>query len=94
MSDSSGQIDLDAGKNRPDGVGSISDVADGFTEQAEDLHRKLNAALAAVQGDSSNATALANYQSLLSEYTLYRNAQSNTTKALKDIDSSTISNFR
>ncbi|EHP4696095.1 type III secretion system needle filament protein MxiH, partial [Shigella flexneri] len=37
---------------------------------------------------------LAEYQSKLSEYTLYRNAQSNTVKVIKDVDAAIIQNFR
>ncbi|MCV4698100.1 type III secretion system needle filament subunit SctF, partial [Escherichia coli] len=37
---------------------------------------------------------LAEYQSALAEYTLYRNAQSNVVKAYKDLDSAIIQNFR
>jgi len=58
------------------------------------LEENLRLALSEVKKDSSNAGALAEYQSTLSEYTLYRSAQSNTTKSLKDIASGTISNFR
>ncbi|EGJ06158.1 type III secretion system needle filament subunit SctF, partial [Escherichia coli] len=42
----------------------------------------------------SDTKFLAEYQSALAEYTLYRNAQSNVVKAYKDLDSAIIQNFR
>ncbi|MGL4604468.1 MAG: type III secretion system needle filament subunit SctF, partial [Iodobacter sp.] len=42
-------------------------------------------------GDPKN---LAAYQAVLSEYNLYRNAQSNVVKVYKDIDAAIIQNFR
>ncbi len=44
--------------------------------------------------DPSNPQSLAAYQSLLSQYTLYRNAQSNVVKTYKDVDASIIQNLR
>lgn len=73
---------------------TLNDVSIGFDAKATDLRKQLDDAMKTVQGNSSDPNALAHYQAVLSDYTLYRNAQSNTTKALKDIDSSTISNFR
>ncbi|VEB43059.1 type III secretion system needle complex protein PrgI [Chromobacterium violaceum] len=44
--------------------------------------------------DAIRPKLLAKYQSKLSEYNLYRNAQSNAVKAFKDIDAAIIQNFR
>jgi type III secretion protein F len=76
------------------GSRTIEDVSHGFDTEATDLRAKLDEALAKVQTHGSDPAALSDYQAILSDYTLYRNAQSNTTKAIKDIDSATISNFR
>ncbi|WP_019101639.1 type III secretion system needle complex protein, partial [Chromobacterium haemolyticum] len=51
-------------------------------------------ALKKLNGNPSNPQLLADYQSKLSEYNLYRNAQSNTVKVFKDIDAAIIQNFR
>lgn len=65
-----------------------------FDSGVQDLQTNLAAAQLALANDPSNPATLANYQSLLSEYTLYRNAQSNIVKTYKDVDSAIIQNFR
>ena len=51
-------------------------------------------ALEVLATNPSDPKFLAEYQSALAEYTLYRNAQSNVVKAYKDLDSAIIQNFR
>ena len=43
-------------------------------------------ALKALEGDASDPTKLAAYQTAFSSYTVFRNAQTNTIKGFKDID--------
>lgn len=73
---------------------AIINISDKFDSEAQNLWSKLEQATAAIQSDASSPGKLADYQKALSAYTLYRNAQSNTTKAIKDIASATIANFR
>lgn len=65
-----------------------------FNEQVSQLNADLQQALQEVHDDPSNPATLSKYQAILSEYTLYRNAQSNITKTYKDVSSAVISNFR
>ncbi len=65
-----------------------------FDAGVTDLQANLRAAQVDLVNDPSNPSVLAKYQSLLSEYTLYRNAQSNVVKTYKDVDSAIIQNFR
>ena len=58
------------------------------------LNTELDEALKLLTADPSNPELLAKYQSRLSEYTLYRNAQSNVVKVYKDVASAIITNFR
>jgi len=83
-----------SGDDIPAGSRTIGAISDVFEDQAKKMKGELDDALAKIQSDGSDPKALADYQAKLSEYTLFRNAQSNTTKAIKDIDSATISNFR
>ena len=83
-----------SGNDVPAGSRTIGSISDVFEDQATQMKGELDAALAKIQADGSDPKALADYQAKLSDYTLFRNAQSNTTKAVKDIDSATISNFR
>ncbi|MCY0387209.1 type III secretion system needle filament subunit SctF [Robbsia sp. Bb-Pol-6] len=64
----------------------IIDIAKGFNTGVGSLGSALDAALAKLQSSPSDPSALANYQALLSEYNMYRNAQSSAVKAMKDID--------
>ncbi|KAF3999346.1 EscF/YscF/HrpA family type III secretion system needle major subunit [Glaciimonas immobilis] len=45
-------------------------------------------------GESTNPTTLAEYQAVISEISILRNAQSSTVKTLKDIDATIVANFR
>lgn len=74
--------------------GFLTWQSDQFKTGVEEMNKELTAALGELTGDPSNPEKLAKYQSLMSEYTLYRNAQSNVTKSYKDVASAIISNFR
>ncbi|WP_413594890.1 type III secretion system needle filament subunit SctF [Citrobacter youngae] len=76
------------------GSGYISNMALGFEQGTQDLRTALDDALTTLQKDPSNPANLAAYQSALSEYTLYKNAQSNVVKSFRDIDQGIIANFK
>jgi type III secretion protein F len=73
---------------------TLSDMSKEFDTGTATLQQELTDALEALNGNPSNPQLLADYQSKLSEYNLYRNAQSNTVKVFKDIDAAIIQNFR
>ncbi|EGY1365667.1 type III secretion system needle complex protein [Salmonella enterica subsp. enterica serovar Kentucky] len=60
----------------------------------DNLQTQVTEALDKLAAKPSDPALLAAYQSKLSEYNLYRNAQSNTVKVFKDIDAAIIQNFR
>lgn len=74
--------------------GFIDKVSRKFDDGVLDLSQQTEEALDALSQNPSDPALLAAYQSKLSEYTLYRNAQSNIVKAYKDLDSSIVQNFR
>ncbi|OHX10813.1 type III secretion system needle complex protein [Chromobacterium sphagni] len=74
--------------------GYLDETSAKFDEGVKDMHTQVENALAALKNKPSDPELLAQYQSKLSEYNLYRNAQSNTVKAFKDIDAAIIQNFR
>ena len=74
--------------------GYLDDVSLTFDKGVNDLQKQIDEALAALAKRPSDPALLAQYQSKLSEYNLYRNAQSNTVKVFKDIDAAIIQNFR
>jgi len=74
--------------------GFLSDMSGSFDAGVTNLNNELDEALKMLTGDPSNPELLAKYQSRLSEYTLYRNAQSNVVKVYKDVASAIITNFR
>ncbi|WP_440864922.1 type III secretion system needle complex protein [Symbiopectobacterium purcellii] len=78
----------------PTWSGFLSKKSSDFDDGVKDLNTELDAALTKLQADPSNPELLAIYQSRLSEYTLYRNAQSNVVKVYKDVGSAIIANFR
>jgi type III secretion protein F len=86
----------DSGANAPipECDGFLSKMGKGFDTGVSTMQSNLDSALSALYKDPSNPTALATYQQELSEYNLYRNAQSNTVKAYKDTSSAIVSNFR
>lgn len=71
-------------------TGESKDFVDGVKNSKDQLEE----AKTAMKSDPSNPSKLAAYQSALSEYNLYRNAQSNMIKAYKDIGSAIITNFK
>lgn len=72
----------------------IDKIREQFDKGVGSLAEDVKVALEELTKNPSDPALLANYQSKLSEYTLYRNAQSNIVKAYKDLDSSIIQNFR
>lgn len=75
-------------------IGYIDNVKEKFDTGVLDLSTQVDKALDDLSKNPSDPALLAAYQSKLSEYTLYRNAQSNIVKAYKDLDSSIVQNFR
>ncbi|WP_395490294.1 type III secretion system needle complex protein [Cedecea davisae] len=74
--------------------GFLSHTSHTFDEGVTELNTELGDTLKKLTEDPSNPQLLAEYQSRLSEYTLYRNAQSNVVKVYKDVASAIITNFR
>lgn len=74
--------------------GYLDDVSATFDQGVKDLQTQIELALDELSKRPSDPELLAQYQSKLSEYNLYRNAQSNTVKVFKDIDAAIIQNFR
>ncbi|MGN7915540.1 type III secretion system needle filament subunit SctF [Enterobacter sp. 22466] len=74
--------------------GFIDYLSGDFDTGSTSLWNDLKTAEVALSKDPSNPSVLANFQAKLQEYTLYRNAQSNTVKVAKDIGSAIIQNFR
>ncbi|EKR7174329.1 TPA: type III secretion system needle complex protein [Escherichia coli] len=74
--------------------GYIMDISKQFDQGVDDLNQQVEKALEDLATNPSDPKFLAEYQSALDEYTLYRNAQSNVVKAYKDLDSAIIQNFR
>lgn len=71
----------------------IGQISAGFESGALDMMTALNAALAKLKEDPSNPSVLANYQSKLQEYTLFRGAQSSAIKAYSSIGKEIIQKF-
>ncbi|MEX3846705.1 type III secretion system needle complex protein [Paraburkholderia sp. BR10882] len=74
--------------------GHIEDVSAGFDTGIADLGDQLKTAMTNLQQHPSDPSYLTQYQAVLSEYNLYRSAQSSAVKAIKDIDSAIIANYR
>lgn len=72
----------------------IEQTSNNFDIGVQSLQDKLTEALTELQQDPSDPALLAQYQSALSSYTLYRNAQSNVVKAFRDIDQAIIANYK
>lgn len=72
----------------------LDDVSVAFENGATSMMQQLTEAQAALEKDPSDPSVLANYQAKLQEYTLFRNAQTSTVKAYKDIGAAIIQNFR
>jgi len=74
--------------------GFLTHESGRFDAGVVSLNAELEEALTALANDPSNPELLAKYQSRLSEYTLYRTAQSNVVKVYKDTSSTIASNLR
>lgn len=74
--------------------GYLSKQSSTFDDGVVKLNSELESALEELSKDPSDPQLLARYQSRLSEYTLYRNAQSNVVKVYKDVGAAIITNFR
>lgn len=72
----------------------LDEVSAGFEVGAKGMMEQLKTAEAELKADPSDPAVLANYQSKLQQYTLFRNAQTSTVKAYKDIGAAIIQNFR
>ncbi|EAB2010819.1 TPA_asm: type III secretion system needle complex protein [Salmonella enterica subsp. salamae serovar 42:z:1,5] len=74
--------------------GYLDKISAKYDAGVQDLQQQVTTALDELAKTPSDPALLAKYQSKLSEYNLYRNAQSNTVKVFKDIDAAIIQNFR
>lgn len=72
----------------------LDGVSQGFEKGAAKMMEELKQAEIDLKADPSDPSVLANYQSKLQQYTLFRNAQTSTVKAYKDIGAAIIQNFR
>ncbi|MFP1557356.1 type III secretion system needle filament subunit SctF [Escherichia coli] len=70
------------------------DISNQFDQGVDDLNQQVEKAFVIQPTNPSDTKFLAEYQSALAEYTLYRNAHLNVVKAYKDLDSAIIQNFR
>lgn len=86
--------DSDATPITPNGTGFLMDVSEEFRAGSKSTNAALKAALAALKNNPSDPALLAEYQSALSQYTLYRSAQSAIVKAYKDVGAGIIANYR
>ncbi|QJU42309.1 type III secretion system needle complex protein [Serratia marcescens] len=93
-SSSQGNLEISSRAELGDWNGFLSGMSNDFDKGVAELNNSLQVALEQLKKDPSDPQNLAEYQSRLSEYTLYRNAQSNVVKVYKDVDSAIISNFR
>lgn len=74
--------------------GFISKLSGGFDDNVSKLNTSLKTAIEQLTSDPTDPSLLAKVQSTLSEYTIYRNAQSNVAKSFKDTASGIVQNFR
>ncbi|EDJ8986959.1 TPA: type III secretion system needle complex protein [Salmonella enterica] len=74
--------------------GYIDRLSQRFNDGVTTLQKDVDLVLEKLASEPTNPSYLAEYQSKLSEYNLYRNAQSNVVKAYKDIDAAIVQNFR
>ncbi len=75
--------------------GFLTNLSSEFDEKVASLNADLQVALQELKGDGiSDPQKLARYQSLSSDYQVYRQAQSGVVKSYKDVATSIISNFR
>lgn len=71
--------------------GYLTKLSKEFDAGVTTLNTEVESALASLTKDPSNPELLAQYQSRLAEYTLYRTAQANVVKTLKEVAQNTIS---
>ena len=64
-----------------------------FNGPTDSLRKRMDAALDAVKGDTTNSSYMAEFQAAMAAYTTLRAAQSGTIKTLKDAEQSIISKF-
>lgn len=76
------------------GGGYLSWLGEQFDAGVNDLSGSMDVALTNLQKNPSQPDYLAAYQRVLSDYNIYRNAQSSSVKAMKDTDSAIVANFR
>ena len=77
------------------GNGLMVTTAKAFEDGGKDLFAReqvMRKELA--HGGSSDPSKLAEYQALISEISILRNAQSSTVKVFKDMDATIVANFR
>lgn len=72
----------------------LDTITVNFENAAATMMVQLDNAKTALEKDPSSPAVLAAYQAKLQEYTLFRNAQTSTVKAYKDIGAAIIQNFR
>ncbi|MEN4910732.1 type III secretion system needle filament subunit SctF [Erwinia amylovora] len=72
----------------------LNNISEAFEDGAKNMMLALNVAQANLELNPSDPSVLASYQAKLQEYTLFRNAQTSTIKAYKDIAAAIIQNFR
>jgi len=73
--------------------GWMSNHSKAFDAGVNDLKAKLEEAFKALRANASDPAKLADYQSALSEYNMYRMLQSNSTKSLTDQSKAVIRNL-
>ncbi|MFS2221672.1 type III secretion system needle filament subunit SctF [Pantoea sp. B65] len=74
--------------------GFLTNLSNGFNERVVTLNQELKTALDELKDNSSDPTLLAKYQSLSSDYQVYRQTQSSVVKSYKDVATAIIANFR
>jgi type III secretion protein F len=74
--------------------GFLTEHSRGFDNGVQELDTLMQTALDELEDNPSDPVKLAAYQSALGDYTMYRNLQSNSVKAYKDISAAIIANFR
>lgn len=72
----------------------LDNMSGVFDNGAKTLMGELEKAREALTANPSDPSVLASFQAKLQAYTLFRNAQTSTVKAYKDIGAAIIQNFR
>jgi len=75
-------------------TGSMTRASNDFRKVGNNLIYQEQKLRDDMKSDTSNASKLADYQAAVSELAIYHNARSSTVKALKDMASSVVANFR